>query len=150
MAQVKASTFMEESYGVQIPPELMPKMGRAIILIAAADGELSKAEMDYVIARGRGIGVPEKFLAEARKFDFRSAKLKDVLDESIRPYARILLWDGMRAARADGISEPERQAARKAAKILGLDASIVDAMEGLLEVEAALGKARAALLAPKK
>jgi hypothetical protein len=58
-----------------------------------------------------------------------------------------MLYDAIKIACVDGYAEKEKAAARKAADLLGIDRSVVTALEGLVLAEEALKQMRADLLA---
>ncbi len=132
----------------EIPMKARLDFGKAVLVIAAADGVLSKTERDYFLEMSRGFGAPEPVLEEYRKFDPKSAKLDELLDPEYRHLARHFVYDAIKVARADGYHEKEAEAVRKAAKILGIDDWTVSSIEALIEAEDGLRKARHTLLQP--
>lgn len=141
---------IREYYGVTspIPPEVQMKVGKAILCVAGADGDLSPTEMNYFLGVSKTMGLTDAHLEELMKFDYRAARLSDLLDKSTKPLARIVLYDALRVARADRVNPPEREAAIKMAKLLGLDPGLVTAIEGVLGIEDSLNAARIRLLSP--
>ena len=59
-----------------------------------------------------------------------------------------MLHDAIRVASADGYSDEERKAVREAAKLLGVEQSVLTQIEALIEADAAGARARMALLFP--
>lgn len=141
---------LRESYGVTFPvsPELRSRIGKAILCVAGADGDLSPTEMNFFLGHAKSTGATEAQLEEFTRFDYRKADLKTLLDKETRPLARIVLHDALRVARADKVNQPERDAAIKMAKHLGVEPGIVPAIEGLLGLEDALNAARIRILSP--
>lgn len=148
------STFdahhVRQTFGVTFPltPALREKVGKAILVVAGADGALSDTEMDYFLGLARTWGASDAQLEAFQKFDYRAARLADLLDAETRPLARIILYEAVRIARSDGFAANEREAAARAAKMLGLDAHIVVDIEALLGIEDAVRAARIRLLSP--
>jgi tellurite resistance protein len=133
-------------------PEMQLRLAKAIMIIAAADGELSPAEWAALIGGFRAVQMPDSMLEELARFDPRSSKLEDYLSQDykhLKAPARIMLYTAIWISRADGhFAAEERAMAARAAKILGIDGDMLAALEGLAEVEAATAAARAALLFP--
>ncbi len=130
--------FVELIYGVgSIEAEDNAKYAQALLVIAGADGEITKPEWDWFIGRGRAMGVPEFVLESFRSFDWRSARLQDYAGDN-RAVARILLYDAITMSSADGYSEAEAVAVRQAAMMLGVRKDVVDALEGIIELEETL------------
>jgi tellurite resistance protein len=123
------------------------RYGKILMTICGADGEVAPKEMDALKSIARGLGTPEDVIEEVGNFDFRNANLEELVNGETP--ARALLYDAMVAASADGTySEKERAAAQRAAALLGVDSTVLSTMEGLLNVELSLRKARADLLFP--
>lgn len=131
-----------------MPPHLAPDIGKAILIVASADGDLTETETSWFFGMGKAFGVPPSVLEEVMKFDPRSEKLETVLTPEVRPYARVILYDAVRCAASDGFSEKERQMAHKAAKLLGVEPSVVPWVETTLQLENDVRHARIRLLAP--
>ena len=126
----------------------LQRIGRAILIVAGSDGQVGEAEMRWFLGHMAALGAPQELLEELRAYDPRWAHLSDVLDERLQPFARMIVFDALRTARADGVSGRERALAERAAEHLRLDPTFVVALESQLEVEAALREARMHLLAP--
>lgn len=131
-----------------VPPEWKIQVGKAILTIAAADGELSDREWSKWKLLARIAGQPQSVIDELSRIDFTRERIETYLTPELRPAARGILHEAIKVARADGYAEAERQAARRAAAQLGLDEQFVIALEVLLDLEEALNRARARLLAP--
>jgi tellurite resistance protein len=143
------SFFCDQHYGRTPEGAGDPlRYGKILMAIAGADGEVAPREMDALKNIARGLGTPEEIIEEVGKFDYHNAKLEELINGETP--ARALLYDAMVASSADGTySEREREAAHRAAALLGVDSSVVAAIEGLLNVELSLRKARAELLFPE-
>lgn len=132
-----------------MPPQLAPDIGKAILIIASGDGDLSETERSWSFGMGKAFGVPNEVLEGVMKFDPRGEKLETYLTPAVKPYARVILYDALRCAASDGFTEKERQMTRKAAKLLGVDASIVPWMESVYLMENDVRQARIQLLSPE-
>jgi tellurite resistance protein len=143
------SFFCDQHYGRTPEGAGDPlRYGKILMTIAGADGEVAPKEMDALQHIARGLGTPDEIVDEVGRFDYRSAKLEDLINGETP--SRALLYDAMVAASADGTySEKERAAAQRAAALLGVDAAVFAAIEGLLKVEISLRQARAELLFPQ-
>jgi uncharacterized membrane protein YebE (DUF533 family) len=139
--------FIELIYGVEaIEAEDNANYAKALLIIAGADGVVSDAEWTWFYERGRAMGVPEFVLESFKGFDWRNAKIQDHCGTS-RTVARILIYDAITMARADGPYSPEEIAAvREAAGILGVSEDTVESLEGLVELEETLRRMRHRLL----
>jgi tellurite resistance protein len=140
-----------EHYGAPrgpVPPEWKIQVGKAILTIASADGELSAREWSKWKLLARIAGQPQSVIDELSRIDFTREKLETYFTPELRPAARGILHEAVKVARADGYAEEERQATRRAASLLGLDEQFVVALETFLDMEDALNQARSRLLAP--
>lgn len=138
----------EMGMGGPVPKQLGAKIGKAILTIAGSDGHLSEREMGWFLGMARALGAPDDVIEDYQKFDYHSARLSDWFDEETRPFGRLILHDAIRVARSDGFGERERAAAVRAAGLLGLDTSLVQAIEGFLLVEDGVRAARMRVLSP--
>jgi uncharacterized tellurite resistance protein B-like protein len=125
------------------------RIAKAVILIASGDGELSKIEWEYMVGLAKAYGTSDETIKQLEKFDWKVSKLEDVLTPSLKPLGRSMLYDAIRIASSDGYHEGEKAAARKAAKLIGIDEHTVKQIEGMIEAEAGLREARIALLNPR-
>jgi tellurite resistance protein len=142
--------YGKERYGAvpEAPsPDRAMRLAKALMVIVGADGEVSGAEMTALRELGTLMGFPAAVIKELEGFDYRHAKLEDLLrgltDSS---HARRVLYDAIRVSHADGYAKQEHQSAMKAAQLLGIDRSVVVAIEGMVEVELAMAASRARLL----
>lgn len=135
-----------------LQPEMQLRLAKAIMIIAAADGELSPPEWATLVGGFRAAQMPEAMLEELARFDPHSAKLEDYLTgdyKHLKAPARVMLYTAIWISRADGVyAAEERAMAARAAKILGIDDDLLAALESHAEIEEATAKARAALLFP--
>lgn len=142
--------FRDERYGLSgpMPHEFAMNVGKAILTVAGAEGSVSASEMGWFLDMVDALGAPPEAVEQFRRFDYKSAKLENLLTPELRPLARIILFEAMNVARVDGIHDKERQAAVKAARVLGVDASFVSAVEAYFSVEEAVRQARLRVLSP--
>jgi tellurite resistance protein len=133
-----------------VDPELAMNMGKAVMIVAGADGELSKPEMEAFLGRAACYGAPEEALAAYKSFDYRTAKLEDYVKSDYNIGGGQVLYDAIHVAIADGEFHPdEHKAALKMAKILGVPDTMVAAIIKLIETEIAVRGMRIALLSPE-
>lgn len=142
-------------YGTSVgghDPEVQLRLAKAIMIIAAGDGELSPPEWEALVGGFRAVQMPDSMLEELARFDPTDANLEDYLEgdfKHLEAPARVMLYTAIWISRADGVyAEGERAMAAKAAKILGIDDDMLAALESHAEIEAATSAARAALLYP--
>jgi hypothetical protein len=116
-------------------------------LILAADG-LHPLE-EHALSRGMALmGVPDDIRATVQRFEVGGAILEDYLPQSpTRGRARLLVYDAVRLASADGLyADAEREAVARAAAALGVDTFSVRALEGLVQMERVVDQLRRGLL----
>ncbi|KAB8335253.1 hypothetical protein SD80_002650 [Scytonema tolypothrichoides VB-61278] len=149
---VPASQFMKKNLGIsEAPLEAYLNYGYALLAIAGSDGEVSKAEFDWLLSHQRTVGAPEEVIEKYKAFDYKSANLESLLDKitvdvSTWSKSRTLLYHAIQMARADNYSSEERKAVKKAAKLLKVEDDIALALERLVETEEAITSLRKALL----
>ena len=103
----------------------------------------------HALTRGMQLmGVPEGVIAEVERFEARGKDLEDYLPLSpTRARARLLMYDAVRLASADGLySDEEREAVARAAQALGVDTFALRALEGLVQMERVVDQLRRGLL----
>ena len=103
----------------------------------------------HALTRGMQLmGVPETVVAEVEQFDALGKDLADYLPlRPSRARARLLVYDAVRLASADGLySDEEREAVANAARMLGVDTGTLRALEGLVQMERAVEQMRRGLL----
>jgi tellurite resistance protein len=142
-----------ERYGSvvgQPAPERALRIGKAIKLIIAADGEISEGERSAFADLATMFGVNEEMFAQLVAFDPRSTTLKDCLQGLENDaLARRMIYDAIKVSSVDGYAAREREAVGSAAQIMGIDRATVTLIEGLVEAERGLAGIRARLLAEK-
>ena len=139
--------FVQLIYGVDaIDAEDNVKYAQALMIIAGADGDVADLEWDWFYGRGQAMGVPDAVLDAFKQFDWQNARLEDYMGTTVA-VARILLYDAITMSGADGeYSREERLAVRRAATLMGVSEDVVVALEGIVELEASLRKARHRIL----
>ena len=150
---VPASQYMKKTLGIsEAPYEAYLNYGYALLAIAGADGEVSTAEMNWLLNHQRMVGAPEELMEKYKSFDYKSAKLEELLshitvDVSTWSSSRTLLYHAIQMARADeNYSSKEQEAVKKAAKLLNVEDDIALALNKLVEMEEAANGLRKALL----
>ena len=116
-------------------------------IILAADG-LHPLE-EHALSRGMVLmGVPEDIRAAVQSFEVGGAVLEEYLPRvATRSRARLLVYDAVRLASADGLyADAEREAVARAALALGVDLFAVRALEGLVQMERVVEQLRRGLL----
>jgi uncharacterized tellurite resistance protein B-like protein len=124
---------------------------KALLAVAGADG-MSTAEMEHFVAWQRASGHPASLIEELSHFDYRNADIKQVIaafrsaTERTPEAKRMLIYDAIRLASADGkYSVTERKALQEVAEELGVDRTLVIALEGAVSVEVAARQMRLSL-----
>ncbi|MEM7119037.1 MAG: TerB family tellurite resistance protein [Chloroflexota bacterium] len=151
MTTVTFSDMGKAMYGINNAPiEAWYAYGYALITIAGADGNVSKPEMDWLINHFAAVGAPQMVLDAWQAFDAATGDLDHLLGQlsSDIPlnYARVLLYDAIRMARADdNYAREERDAVAKAARILRIDSATAGTIESVVDMESAVNKARQSL-----
>jgi tellurite resistance protein len=125
------------------------RLGKAIKLIIAADGEVSEAELSAFADLATMFGATELF-PQLVAFDPRSTTLKDCLQGLDNDaLSRRMIYDAIKISSVDGYAAKEREAVTRAAQIMGIDGATVTLLEGLVEAERGLAGIRAKLLGEK-
>lgn len=145
-----ASPGLKQTHGIpQMPGEAFMSVAKAFKIILAADGTIAPAEHDAYVDTCKTYGATESMLAELESFDPYSTTLESALsgiDKSKVP-VRGLLYDAVKVACADGrLADAEDAAVQKAARLLGIDRSVVDAIVAIVRMEEGVRTARIGLL----
>ncbi|MUG98158.1 hypothetical protein F7734_39965 [Scytonema sp. UIC 10036] len=148
-----ASEFMKKNLGIsEAPIEAYLNYGYALLAIAGADGEVSEAELNWLLNHQRLVGAPEEIIEKYKAFEYKKADLENLLskisvDVSTWSKSRSLLYHAIQMARADNnYSIEEQKAVKKAAKLLKVEDDIALALNRLVETEEAVTALRKALL----
>jgi uncharacterized membrane protein YebE (DUF533 family) len=131
-------------------PEVVRNMARALVAVAGADGDLSDSERSWILGYLAAKGYPSDVLVEvAREGTEPPEKVHELMELGILAKSgRILIYDAVRAASADGYAPDERKTVHEVAAELGLTAQDVRAIEDLVQAEIALKERRIATLMP--
>ncbi len=132
----------------------------ALLIVAAPDG-LSTEERSYFEAWQKACGHPADLVEEMRRFDPATADVdaalgvlvvhaddtSAVVDGATEVLKRGLVDDAIKVAASDGgYSAAERTRLREVVARIGVDADLVTALEGAVDIENAVRRARLALL----
>lgn len=134
----------------QSDPEVVRNMAQALFAAAAADGDLSASERSWIVGYMAAKGYPSEVIDElSRASEVSLTKVPGLMELGIlKKSGRILVYDAIRAASADGYSADERKAVARVAEALGISASELAAIEKLVEEEQVLKQKRIAVLMP--
>ncbi|MBD2565776.1 MULTISPECIES: hypothetical protein [Nostoc] len=143
---------MKKNLGIsEAPLEAYLNYGYALLAIAGADGEVSEAEFNWLLNHQRLVGAPEEVIEKYRTFEYKNADLGNLLskitvDVSTWSKSRSLLYHAIQMARVDHYSVEEKEAVKKAAKLLKVEDDIALAIDRLIETEESVTALRKALL----
>ena len=139
---IAGSEHLKRTQGVSsVPLEAYINYGYALLAIAGADGEVSEAELNWLIDHQRMVGAPEEAIEQYKTFDYKNANLEEILpkitcDVPSFSAARTLLYHAIKMARADDdYATEEQEAIKKAAELLGVESGISLALNSLVEME---------------
>ncbi|MET8541065.1 TerB family tellurite resistance protein [Kitasatospora sp. NPDC004799] len=146
------SELCRELYGLSgATREAFLNYGKALLVIAGADGEVSEPEFAWLVDHQRRMGAPEDVIELYREFDFRTADLDDLLpairtDVETWQAAPHLVYHAIRMCGADGVYAPEERAqVLRAARLMGVPDDIVLSLHALVDLERAVHDLRTAL-----
>jgi len=123
-----------------------------VLAIAGADGEVSEAELNWLVNHQRMTGAPEEVIEKYKTFEYKNADLEPLLAKvsvnvSTWSKLRSLWYHAIQMARADeDYSTEEQKAVKKVAKLLKVEDDIALALVRLVETEEAVTALRKALL----
>jgi tellurite resistance protein len=131
-------------------PEVVRNMARALVAVAGADDQLSAPERTWILGYLAAKGYPSEVLQEASHEGGEASETVSELMELgiLAQSGRILIYDAIRAASADGYAPAERKAVHDIAAVLGIREQEVHAIEALVQDELALKERRIAVLMP--
>jgi uncharacterized tellurite resistance protein B-like protein len=147
-----------------VPEAALEAYGYILLAISGADGEISAQEQRWFDDWASGIGAPDELRVKWAGFDPATMDLKGFISstrerrkgewktlikaETSINYARTLIYDAIRMARADDDYHPsERSAVQRAAQMLHVDAAVLLAIESIVDMEDATRGMRQALFA---
>ena len=159
---VALSKYAQLKYGIAaqslVDFEVAVNCGCALLAIAGSDGELAEPEFQWYIDEQEMVAVDseafQEYIEILRKFDWKNANLEELLS-GIKfnfplNFSHSLLYQAIKMSRADGIyHEKEKAAVAKAAKILGVDSTVVVSLESVAEMEETADRLRIALFETK-
>jgi hypothetical protein len=156
LRHVAAAWYYAEHFGFAAPPpqtdpEVVRNMALCLLTVLKADREISGDELRWIVGYFAAKGYPAAVIDEVRAMQKTdAAAVADMMQLGIlRASGRILLYDAIRAAHADGYHPQEMRAVRAVASGLGLDDATVDELERLVIEEDALKKKRIRALMPQ-
>lgn len=132
--------------------EELLNIGKIILIIAGADGEISENEMKYFLGFVRGLNANPEMLSEWKAFDWKNGSLNDY-SEKIKdfgaPRCRWIVYHAVKTASADmAFTKEERNAILGIGRELGIDAMTMTAIESFAQLENAISKTRYELFGP--
>jgi hypothetical protein len=147
MSDEKAA--LREAHGVspEASPEERLAIGKALLIALGASGPLSAKQMERFVAIATSYGASPDAIDAVKRFDYARARIDDATKPGAK-LARHLMYEAIRISRAEGTyGERERAKVAEAGRALRVPAGIVAALEGIVDGEEALRKARAAIQA---
>ncbi|MFD5554689.1 TerB family tellurite resistance protein [Streptomyces sp. NPDC127068] len=149
---IAMSDFSIHEYGIrEVSPESVLNYGLALLTIAAADGEVATAELQWLLDHQRRFGAPAEILDQYQSFVPHGVDLADLLrtvrvDSDSWQGNRHLLYHAVQMASADGdFHEAERARLMEAAALLGVTDDIVHALIALIALERSVTTLRQSL-----
>ena len=132
-------------------PEVTRNMARSLLAAAARDGTVSDAERDWIAGYCAAKGYAREIVAEIETATPPTpSELKELMQLGVlKASGRILVYDAIRAASVDGYGAGEAAAVRRIAQGLGIEVSVVEEIERLVDVERDLKQKRVHLLMPQ-
>ncbi|MEM6281069.1 MAG: hypothetical protein AAF787_02665 [Chloroflexota bacterium] len=120
-----------------IDSNTLEQLGKALMVIAGADGKLSMYERGWLSAFMGAYGASQELIDRLDDYDYGAdtldALIPPMLAGTLAPWARRALVQGaIRMARADGLDEKEYDAIVAAAKAVSLDTALIREVENLL------------------
>ncbi len=130
----------------------MLNYGYALMTIAGADGEVSPAELKWLVDHQRTFGAPDDVTAKYATFNYKSAELSTLMGDivtDVKTWAAApnLIYHAIQMCSADGeYAAAEQKKVQEAAKILKVSGDVVLTLQALVEMEAVVTKMRRALI----
>jgi uncharacterized tellurite resistance protein B-like protein len=151
-SSLQISSFSDAVYGYSAAaPHVVEAYGYALLVIAGGDGEVSPAEMDWLIEYQRKHGASAETLAGYRAFDYKDADLFQLLSHLDGGFdnwktAAHLIYLAVHMAAADGeYAASERAKVLKAAQIMMVPDDVVLTIHCLVDMERSISNLRKAL-----
>ncbi|MEU3822424.1 TerB family tellurite resistance protein [Streptomyces sp. NPDC030392] len=149
---VPMSELCQDLYGLSAATqEAFLNYGKALLVIAGSDGEVSEAEYAWLVDHQRRMGAPEEVIELYSTFDYRKADLRDLLpdirtDVETWQAAPHLVYHAIQMCGADGVyAQAEKAQVLRAARLMGVRDDIVLSLHALVDMERAVHDLRAAL-----
>lgn len=149
---IKVSDFSKAEYGISAATATaMLHYGYALLAIAGADGEVSPAELSWLVTHQGKFGAPAELTAKYAAFDYKTADLRALLGDlvtDVKTWAAApnLVYHAIQMCSADGnYAAEEQKKVHEAAKILNVSGDVVLTIQALVEMEAAATRMRRAL-----
>lgn len=132
-------------------PEVTRNMARSLLAAAAGDGTVSEAEREWIAGYCAAKGYAREVVAEIETAAPPTpSEVKELMQLGVlKASGRILVYDAIRAASVDGYRAGEAAAVRRIAQALGIEVSVVEDIERLVNVERDLKQKRIHLLMPQ-
>ena len=125
-----------------------PNYGKILLTVALADGSLAPEEAETARGIAVMLNTPPEAIDEAFAFDTSSGDLAQLITPGATPN-RALVYDTLRVAGGDGnLGQAERDKAKTAADMLGVDGDTFDQLASLVEEEYQLRQRKADLIFP--
>jgi uncharacterized membrane protein YebE (DUF533 family) len=147
--------FYLEHFGFsKAPPQtdadVVRNMALALAMTAGGDGDLSDAERTWIRGYLSAKGYPAAVVDEVAATSVSDISAVGQLMQLgiLAKSGRILIYDAIRASSADGYTDGERAAVRRAAQSLGIEEATVVELERLVADEEAMKARRIRLLMP--
>jgi len=108
---------------------------KVLLIVAGADGEVSDEEWNVIFEFIDSVGGSLELVDDLQAFDYKKEQMGQLVEKINPTLYRHLLFNALRVARADGLSDEERERAKKLADLTKIDISIASTMEHLLNLE---------------
>lgn len=149
---IRVSEFAESEYNIrEVSPDSLLRYGQALLVIAAADGEVSPPEFRWLVEHQRKFGCPQHVIDQYERFDPRAADLTEIVarirvDSPGWQSARHLVYHAIQMCSADqDFATEEIQKVSEAARLLDIPDDITQALRYLVLMENAARSMRNAL-----
>jgi len=135
----------------RINSQTLEDFGKALMIIAGADDQLSMWERGWLTAYMTAYGASREVIIALDDFDYKSTELDPLLEPLLAgPYAkwvrRSLVQGAIRMARADDLDPDEYKAILYAAELLDMNEDVVHEVHSLLDIFDTVNLTNATLL----
>ena len=143
--------FFKETWNFSEPPprEADEFFGKAIMMCAKGDGELSQPERDFIVGYFATIGAPESMIEELKTYDGN-----DDIKELVAPIPdpgihNAIVYFALKACESDGkLSDGEMARIRSLASQLNVKPDVVDSIYDMYQEEIKMKEKRLQVLFP--